>query len=223
MDRVEMIASWLGLFMRPGQVDQLHAHQVGGSRMRHAFFRGEQLAQAAAQALRWEADGARSVRFVLNPLRSDIFATPRRYAHNEDVIARQWVLLDCEHRQGHSDGPSSEEERAAAWDVLCRVRGALEAAGCTGLIVADSGNGWHGLLPVDLPNDEASKVVVRTLLAGLSERCSDDVAHLDPAPYHAITAAKVYGTLSRRGEATAERPHRVSQIVAASMEGVDRG
>src|SRR5262249_32313124 len=139
-----------------------------------------------------------------------------------DVIGRRWLMIDCESKE-HSNGLSAtEEERTAAWAVLDRARGILDTAGLVHEVICDSGNGWHLFYPIDFPNDDSSKDLLKSIFArrkgqghdALRERCSDDAAHLDPDTYAACQLAKVYGTISRKGEASAERPHRYTRIVS---------
>lgn len=213
--RVEQIAAWLAVFLRPGQWSELKGLQVGNRRAVNAFFQHTglpALADMARQALRWEAEGATSVRFSMHPLRPDV-AESRRFARSEDFIGYAWLFVDCEALANHSDSPASEEERAAAWQVLLRARGALEAFGMTRAIVGDSGNGWHLLYPLDLPAGDGSKQYLKGLLKNLSERCSDQQARVDPATYNLTDCLKVYGTLSRKGIATPGRPHRYSRLI----------
>jgi hypothetical protein len=212
--RAATIASNLAHFILPGFTVQLSARAIGGKKMVNRFFLGSELADLAGQALRWESEGAHTLYFTLNPLRGDV-GESRRFANDGDVMTRTFAMIDVE-AAAHSNGLSAtEEEREAAWDVLTRVRGILEAAGCVGEIVADSGNGWHDFLPIDLPNDDAAKSTLKTLLKGLNERCKDDAAHVDTDTYKAVQGAKVYGCLNRKGEASAERPYRYTQVIEA--------
>lgn len=212
MDRVETIARWLGVFLSPSQWTELKGLSVMGKKALNAFFRGDELRKMAEQALEWEAAGATSVRFSFNPLRPDI-AESRRFAKAEDYIGRTWLFVDCEHRAGHSDAPASDEERAASWQVVGRARGTLEAFGLVQPVVADSGNGWHLLYRIALPHDDVAKEMLRAVLKGLDERCSDETARVDPATYQITDALKVYGTLSRKGTPTESRPWRYSQLI----------
>jgi hypothetical protein len=184
------------------------------------FFQAGQLHELAEAALDLERQGARAVYFLPNPLRPDI-ASNRRSAAKADVIARHWLLIDCDPVRFGPDGtklpdqrcPSSDGERFAAWRVLDRCRGTLEAAGLRGAIVGDSGNGWHLNYPIDLPNDEATEQAIKSLLHGLKRRCGDEYATVDTSTYDAPRMWRLYGTVTRKGEETPGRPYRRSQIV----------
>jgi hypothetical protein len=211
-DRVDAIRDTLTIFLAPGQVTELRALQLGTRKALNAFFSTERVGDMARQAIRWEREGAKSVRFIPNPLRPDVADSPR-FARNDDVVGRRWLMVDCEGRTHAEDRPASDLEREAAWAVLDRCRGTLDAAGFRGAVVGDSGNYWHLFYPLDLPNDEPSRELVKALLKGLAQRCSDDQAHVDPGTYHAMQLAKVYGTLSRKGVEAPGCPHRFSRLV----------
>jgi hypothetical protein len=219
--QVEAIARWLAVFVRPGQVTELRAlHLANGRRADGAIFTGDGLLAMAARAVEFEQAGAKGVYFTPNPLRSDM-ATSKRFAEDEDVVARHWLLIDSDPVRFGPDGgrlkdqkaPSTDAERAAAWQVLDRCRGALEALGFRGAVVGDSGNGWHLCYPIDLPNSPEVKEKVVAILKGLKAHCGDDRATIDTKCGNASRIWKVYGTLARKGPATAERPYRWARLV----------
>jgi len=188
--------------------------------MANAFFDGDHLEDMARQALEFERLGAQGVYFVPNPLRSDATGS-RRAAKDEDVVCRRWLLIDVDPVRLGTDGRPLEDakvsatgaERARAWAVLDRCLGTMRASGFAEPVVGDSGNGWHLCYPVDLPNDEQSKQAVRELLRGLQKRCGDEYAAVDTSTFNAARIWKLYGTLSRKGAETPERPHRRSRLV----------
>ncbi|MDD3071707.1 MAG: hypothetical protein PHX88_10995, partial [Methanoculleus horonobensis] len=85
-------------------------------------------------------------------------------------------------------------------------------------IKADSGNGAHLLYRVDLPNDEAATEVVKGALATLDALFSNEAVTVDTANHNAARIWKLYGTLSRKGDNTPERPHRRAKVLAAPAE-----
>ncbi|NLZ30909.1 MAG: hypothetical protein GX885_09260, partial [Methanomicrobiales archaeon] len=85
-------------------------------------------------------------------------------------------------------------------------------------LIADSGNGAHLLYRIDLPNDEAATGLVKGVLATLDLLFSNDVITVDTANHNASRIWKVYGTLSRKGDSTPERPHRRAKILSAPEE-----
>ena len=95
--------------------------------------------------------------------------------------------------------------------------------GDAGALVACSGSGWHLLLPVQLPNNEASKALCKGLLHALADRCNNEQARIDTTTYNASRICRLYGTCTRKGEPTADRPHRQSWLVGlAAGEAISR-
>lgn len=84
---------------------------------------------------------------------------------------------------------------------------------------ADSGNGGaHLLYRIDLPNDETATEVVKGALATLDALFSNEAVTVDTANHNAARIWKLYGTLSRKGDNTVERPHRRARILSAPGE-----
>lgn len=215
--RLTHIAHALRTLLLPGQWCEVRALHLGGQSGRHAHAFFNDVSAAAAWAYEQDEKRPKGVYVSLNPLREDI-ATSKRWAKGEDVVAIRWLLIDCEYRKGHSGQNASEEERTAAWGVVQRVLGTLSAVGIESPGIADSGNGWHVLVPVDLPATD-EKAFCKAILAGLSERCSDELARVDPGTYQLQQGAKIYGTTARRGAETEGRPWRLSWLHTAPAEG----
>jgi hypothetical protein len=85
---------------------------------------------------------------------------------------------------------------------------------------ADSGNGAHLLYLIDLPNDDAAQALVKGCLVTLDMLFSDERVNVDTANFNAARIWKLYGTVSRKGDSTPERPHRRSRILSALEEPV---
>jgi hypothetical protein len=94
-------------------------------------------------------------------------------------------------------------------------------------ILADSGNGYHLYIPVDLPNDKASGALVDQFLKALDAKYSNDAVHVDLTTDNASRISKVYGTTARKGESVEGlgRVHRKSAIldIPENLDPVDRG
>src|SRR5262249_26058219 len=119
---------------------------------------------------------ASAIYFTMNPLVPGILA---RRANRTDwsdtgtlsgdthVLKRRWLLIDADPvRIGGVS--STDDEKARSKEVLRAVRAYLMAAGWPAPIMADSGNGYHALFPVDLPADDGG--LVKRQLAALAER-----------------------------------------------------
>lgn len=158
---------------------------------------------------------------TLNPLAADAL-TPdtvinpaelaRTYntAADSHILRREWLLLDFDPPRP-KDSNSTDEEKTAAHQQAEECRGELTAMGWPLPTVIDSGNGYHLRYPITLPNDDASHELVRSVLHALAERHS----MLDVTNHNAARVAKLPGTWARKGEHTADRPHRLSTLLEA--------
>ncbi|PWT83058.1 MAG: hypothetical protein C5B57_07600 [Blastocatellia bacterium] len=127
---------------------------------------------------------------------------------DRDVLQRRFLLLDFDpvRPKGVS---STADELQRALSLRDRVIDWLTTAGgWPDPIRAMSGNGGHADYRIDLPNDERSRDLIKRALGGLARMFDTPQVTIDPAVYNASRIIKVYGTVARKGDATAERPHR---------------
>lgn len=130
---------------------------------------------------------------------------------DKDITQRRWLLVDVDPIGTRPKGePSTEEEKENAWAAASAIHGQLTDAGFTSLIVADSGNGWHIMAPIDLPNTPETTETIKKLLAALGRQHGTELIDIDPSICNAARIWKLYGTWARKGTATAERPHRLA-------------
>ncbi len=113
------------------------------------------------------------------------------------------------HGRRSTTSRSRTADRIAAW---------LAEQGFPAPVKADSGNGAHLLYRIDLPNDEAATGLVKGCLATLDALFSNEQVTVDTANHNAARIWKLYGTVSRKGDNTPERPHRRSKLLAVPDE-----
>lgn len=211
--RVKTMAQWLALFIQPDQVSELRAIMSPDDpreKVVSRCFDGKHLLDMADCALALESQESRGVYFTPNPLR--LAAGGRKAATDADVIERHWLLVDVDPIRPAASS-ATDAERMAAWTVLDRCRGTMDAGGFHDPLVCDSGNGWHLCYPVRMPNDDQVKQFVRAMLQGLQQRCGDQSARVDVSTFNASRIWKLPGTLARKGSPTEERPHRYSRVI----------
>lgn len=159
-----------------------------------------------ALALSGRASG---VYFTLNPVRDD---HPGGAAKDDDILRRRWLLVDIDPtRPGVVS--STDTEKAEASAIARATRDYLRRRGWPDPVLADSGNGWHLLYRLDLPNDDAARDLVRRCLRALDAIMGTHAASIDTSCFNASRICKLYGTLAAKGTATPERPHRYSRVV----------
>jgi hypothetical protein len=231
--QVAAIERWLGVFHPPGDVVELRALNVLGRRAVCEVF-GD-LHALAVRAAELDAAGATGCYFTLNPLRPDL-AGSKASCRAADVIERHWLLVDVDpyRPQGTS---STDAEKAQALCVLKLCKGILDAAGLTRAVVGDSGNGYHLLYPVLLPNEDTAQELLKATLKGLHKCAGDKLtaeeeerlkagvplevpkAFVDTTVHDAPRILKLYGTRVRKGVASQERPHRWARLIEEAGNG----
>jgi hypothetical protein len=224
-EQVRRVAGWLGLFVVPGQVTELRILRwTDDPRGRWAktlfgYFDHEHL-DAMARAALLHTRHAEGVYFIPNPINPDLLARAcnrvlegkqGRQTTDADILGRRWLYVDADPLRPAGIS-STDAEKAAAWEVVGRTGDYLGRHGiCDGSILADSGNGYHLHLPIDLPVDDGG--ACRELLAGLADRFDSDGVKLDRKVFNPARICKLYGTLARKGDPTPGRPHRRAVVV----------
>lgn len=134
-----------------------------------------------------------------------------------DIIRRRWLPIDIDPVRP-SGVSSTDAEHGAALDRAEKVAGFLHELGWPDPIIGDSGNGAHLLYRIDVPSDAPSRELVKDCLFVLTRLFSDSQANVDTANFNAGRIWKLYGTVSRKGDHTDERPHRRSGLVRVPDE-----
>jgi hypothetical protein len=165
--------------------------------------------------------------FVLNPLHpSTIARSPNKIspylnplASDRDVKRIRWLFVDCDPERP-AGVPSTLEELAASRRLAAAVHDWLRGQGWPEPVRAESGNGFHLLYPLDLPNEPGTGELLRNtlrsiqhhvvepLMAAGGPRCKVDEKTFNPARID-----KLYGTMARKGCAMARLPWRRSRLL----------
>ncbi len=134
-----------------------------------------------------------------------------------DILRRRWLPIDIDPLRP-SGVSSTDEEHELALAKAEEVARWINGLGFPDPIRADSGNGAHLLYRIDLPNDEGATALVKACLTTLDTLFSDERVNVDTANFNAARIWKLYGTVSRKGDNTPERPYRRSRILSAPDE-----
>ena len=183
----------------------------------------------SADAVSFDNRGEYAGAYVtLNPVNPDLLARranrietrlgrDEKSAGDSDILCRRWLPIDIDPVRP-SGVSSSDSEHAAAIEKAKRISVYLTDLGWPEPVVADSGNGAHLLYRIDLPNDEKSRNLVKSILETLDILFSDESSTVDTSVYNAARIWKLYGTTSRKGDNIASRPHRKAAILSVPDE-----
>ena len=174
--------------------------------------------------------GEANIYFSLQAVRPDIaegrrgaLARCRTTTRDKDVRAYTLFVVDVdpERKPGIS---ATDAEKAAARQVAERVRLWLLERGAQALL-ADSGNGYHllvPLVPAVCPAVEEAARDAHDVLRLLDREFSTDGAKVDTSTFNPSRILKLYGTEAVKGEDTEERPHRFASIdLSAIPDDID--
>lgn len=152
---------------------------------------------------------------TLNPVNPALLgrANNRLKAHasrtkDDEITTVRHLLIDADPKRP-ADISSTDTEKAAAFDLLRRIQTDLRNSGWEEPLFADSGNGWHLIYRID----ENCGPLVPALLKSLAHDYSNEQVEIDTAVGNPARLTKVYGTMTRKGDSTEERPHRRASIL----------
>ena len=172
---------------------------------------------AGALRLSEKADG---VYFLPNPFNPALAARshnkltkfPKSTTSDSDITRRKWLLIDCDPERPSGISASNAEHDAAIERASNIYRFLRKEHGFLGMIAADSGNGGHVLVPIDLPNDEDATKLLSRVLEALGFLFDDEAVTVDQTTFNAARICKLYGTMARKGSDTPDRPHRMANM-----------
>ena len=163
--------------------------------------------------------GEANVYFSLQPIRPDLaegrrgtLARSRTAARDRDVLAYSLFVVDVDPEREPRDSSASEQEKACALEVAEQVRSWLHERGVEA-VQADSGNGYHLLVPM-VPVSDVRQAAqdAKNLLRLLNQRFSTDGAKVDTSTFNPSRILKLYGTKAVKGEDSPSRPHRFATV-----------
>lgn len=224
----------------PGRTDdcvfELRALKKKGrfTETRSGFYDADHLRQMATDAIRLERQGMNGVYWTLNPVDRQLHAIRENRedqagdgesAGDVHILRRRYLLIDFDPKR-HPKISSSDAEKELARTVCMAVQAFLKSLGWPEPVVADSGNGFHLLYYIDLPTDD--RIESDADPRGIVERCLKALAHqystnsvtVDAGNWNPARICKLYGTASRKGTSTQERPHRRSRLLEVPAEKV---
>ena len=222
-DRAEIERS-VSFIVQPGNVVELRALQARDPTGRHVgtvsgYFTDTKRFVRAAEHWSGHAVG---VYFVLNPVLPDLLARACnrtvRWAQNttadHEIIRRRWLLIDCDPVRPRGIS-ATDAEHLAALERATVVRDHLRSKGFPELLVADSGNGAHVLVGVDLPNDIDTRGKMCRFLETIGNRFTDEIVEIDQSTFNAARLSRLYGTLACKGDEVPDlgRVHRLSRLL----------
>jgi len=207
----------------PDQCFELRAPKVPGRGKCVAAGYFDDTAKMAEAALRLEERGVHGVYMLLNPANPALLARCYNrvvdYAElltsDHDITRRAWLPVDVDPVRPAGISSNDEELEHARRLIIEVEQWMNEKVGEPPAVRACSGNGWHGLWQINLPNDPASLAIVKGLIDEAARKFNNDRAHVDGTVANAARIWKAYGTRARKGDEVERlgRVHRRAYIL----------
>ena len=206
----------LTLLHEPGSVFEVRIPKAGRAGTISGYFDD---CEAAAKAIARYDHKAPGIYVTLNPVDPALLARAANRLKERaeattcdaDVVRRNSLLINVDFRRP-AGVSATDDEVEAAGRVARKIRTYLTAAGWPGCVLVMSGNGWHLLYRIDLPNDTASRDLVKRLLERLAVQFNAGGVEVDTSVFNAARVSKVPGTWVCKGDELPDRPYRQSCI-----------
>lgn len=160
---------------------------------------------------------------VINPAcygreqKDKISTRPKSTTSDSDIIGRKWCLIDVDCEKP-SDTNSTDEEKEEAKQVVNAIYKFLRDEGFEPPVICDSANGWHLLYKQAMKASPENTEIMKRFLQVLDLYFSTDKVKVDVSTFNNSRICKLYGTVSRKGSDTVDRPQRLSGFVRVPRE-----
>lgn len=160
--------------------------------------------------------------FVLNSIDNDCYARPQceRFVKSpkvtttdSDIVRRKFLLLDFDPKRKSQTNSSNVQFELAHKKAQDVYRFLIKEKGFTDSIICISGNGWHIIVPVDLPCDEETNKIIKGFYTYMGSIFSDENVEFDEKVYTNARLTKLYSTWAKKGANVPSNPWRQSKIV----------
>jgi len=133
---------------------------------------------------------------------------------DQDILRRCWLPIDIDPIRP-AGVMATDQEKEAARKAIAWINSLTSDHDWPDPVVVDSGNGYHDLFRIDLPNDDESKILIRSFFKALNRLLPDDlrgVVEVDEKVHNAARVIKLPSTMVRK-KASEGRPWRRSRIL----------
>ena len=133
---------------------------------------------------------------------------------DKDIVNINWLLIDADAKRPAGIS-STDGQHEAAIKMIHDIRDYLLTLGfnSNSILVADSANGGHILVRVNLKPTTENKALIKSCIAALKARFETGIVDIDESVVNFSRVWKIYGTISKKGDFTDERPHRKAHLL----------
>lgn len=146
-----------------------------------------------------------------------IIKSPKTTTNDNNITRRTWVLIDYDPVRVTGTN-ATDEEFELAHKKAQQVFLYLRKCGFSDPVICKSGNGWHTVYRVDMPNTDEVRDMLSQFLQSIALMFTDEKVDIDESVFNAARICKLYGTTAKKGANLTERPWRMSEIVYVPTE-----
>lgn len=220
MQALKKIPEAIAKFKRVGELTEIRILNTEHGTISGYF---DDLQQMMEQATLY--DGKYNIFMTLNPVKTalkerspnQLTTGAKQTTADSDIESIQYILIDVDPKRP-AGLSATNKEKANAYNLAGDIEVYLEELGMPEVIVADSGNGYHLILKVDLENTPDNVAMIKKFLKALHFRFSTNTAEVDQTTYNPARITKLYGTMACKGDNTEERPHRRSELLHVPVQ-----
>lgn len=217
-----MIRRTINLLKPNGALFEIRIIQKGSKKqVISGYFKDADTLLKALETIR--ADGS-NIYITLNKVNSACYSREQHdclrqtnvNTQDKEIDRYEWLFIDLDPER-LSEISSSKEELADARNTMGKVHDYLKGLGFSEPIAGLSGNGYHLLYRIDLPNAQESKDLIEHCLSNLANMFNGRTK-IDIVNFNQSRICKLYGTLAQKGANTTDRPHRMSKLLSEPKE-----
>jgi AAA domain len=108
---------------------------------------------------------------------------------------------------------ATAEEKKCTREVANKALAYLDAKGWPAALLADSGNGYHVIPRVAISNTSHNTNMLLDVRKALAARFNTECVKIDASTSNASRLTRAYGTMTRKGTSTHERPYRRNRMI----------
>lgn len=143
---------------------------------------------------------------------SECFRKSPQTTSDTEIVSYRWLFVDLDpvRTAGIS---STDQELHEALLLAEKILDYMQSLGFCSPVRAMSGNGYHLLYRIDVPNDEEGRALIEKCLKVLANMFNTDSVKIDTTNSNPSRICKLHGTLAQKGRDTEDRPHRMSKLI----------
>lgn len=214
----EEVQKAISTLQQPGEVFEIRVIGTAKKDILSGYFRD---ADTLLEAFDKIDIRQRNVYITLNEVKDECFSRAQseqflkntQTSSDSEIVKYRWLFIDFDPVRSAGIS-SSDQELALAQQLAEEVRCYLRELQFKEPVYALSGNGYHLLYRIDVPNTEQGRALVANCLKALSETFDSDKVKIDTTNSNPSRICKLHGTLAQKGRWTQNRPHRMSRILS---------